>query len=625
MLTSLILATTYDPLKVASIFGDSMVLQRERKVAVWGWHEPGMKVTVTGSWGASASGVTEKDGRWKVMLPTGKAGTGYTLDVSSGALKVGFKDVALGEVWLCGGQSNMEWPVGVVGYNPPVENAAAETASANHPNLRLITIPRRGSMEPLNDVGATWARCTPDTVARFSATGYFFGRELMRRLNVPVGLISSNVGGTEVERWMSDAGIQSVPGLRAGAQRRLDAAKSFPQALAEWEQRRASVLGSDDQAAANLDDSTWERVASVGPWSQVPKLSNYDGAVWYRAEFEVSVVANCVLKLGSIDDEDTTFVNGERVGETRAHDAERSYPVGSRLLKPGKNVLAIRVVDLQGEGGFRPNFNPTVEIRGAAVPLTNWRMKAMTGGNLPPRPNAPATASSLYNAMIHPLLPYGLAGFIWYQGESNVGRAQQYGESFPAMIADWRKLFGQGDLPFYFVQIAPFTGYGGTAGAELREMQRLSQRVNNTGMVVTTDITPNFADIHPAKKVEVGQRLASWALAKRYGQKVVYSGPAYRRHRVEGNTIRLEFDFAEGLQTDGKGFEIAGADRSFYPAQARVDGASLVVSAERVSKPVAVRFGWSNAPAISLTNASGLPGSPFRTDDWLLTTAGVSY
>lgn len=625
MLLSVLLGLSYDPMKVASIFSDSMVLQRERKVAVWGWHEPGMKVRVTGSWGASASGVTDKDGRWKVMLPTGKAGTGYTLDVSSGTLKVGFKDVALGEVWLCGGQSNMEWPVGVVGYNPPVENAAAETAAANHPNLRLITIPRRGSMEPLNEFSATWSRCTPETVARFSASGYFFGRTLLQSLNVPIGLISSNVGGTEVERWMSDAGIQAIPGLRAGAKRRLDEAKSFPQALAEWEKKRATVLGSDEFAAPTLDDSGWEKLNSVGPWSAIPKLANYDGAVWYRAEFNVNVVANCVVNLGSVDDEDTTFVNGERVGETRAHDAERNYPVGSRLLKPGKNVIAVRVVDLHGEGGFRPDFNPTVQIGGTTVPLTGWRMKLMAGGNLPPRPNAPATASSLYNAMIHPLLPYGLAGFIWYQGESNVGRAQQYGESFPGMIADWRKQFGQGDLPFYFVQIAPFTGYGGTAGAELREMQRLALRVKNTGMAVTTDITPNFADIHPAKKVEVGQRLAAWALAKQYGKKVAFSGPAYRSHRVEGSAIRLQFDFADGLKTDGKGFEIAGADRSFYPAEARVEGSTLVVSANRVAKPVAVRFGWSNAPAISLTNSTGLPASPFRTDNWLLTTAGIAY
>lgn len=620
-------------LRLPGIFGDHMVLQRERAVAVWGQAYPGDRIEIEASWGMKSNAIADAQGAWKTQLLTGHAGGPYTVNFKSGHGSKKLEDVMLGEVWLCGGQSNMEWPVGDIGYNPPIENSAAEVAAANLPNLRLITIPRAGAEQPQSDVVATWSVCTPATVQNFSATGYMFGSTIQKKLGVPVGLISSNVGGTEVELWMSEGSIKASPALAGSLARRAEQSKSYESAMKEYVARRAALAGPEDPAQERWEDSDWTPLASADKWSKVPDLARFDGYVWYRAEFELAPDVphtDGLLKLGTIDDEDETFVNGLRVGDLHVWNADRNYRLGSRLFHTGRNVVAIRVLDSMGEGGFDPVAPKVVEVGGKTIPLAKWRYKIVAStATLGAPPSQPNRGSSLYNAMIAPLAPFAIRGAIWYQGEANVGRGFQYRETFPAMIADWRRTFGQGDFPFYYVQIAPFSGYGpGDEAADLRESQLVSLRTKNTGMAVVTDLVPDPGNIHPPMKRPVGERLARWAFAKTYGIRgIVVSGPQYRSMKVEGAKVRLSFDYADGLalRNGGAEFSIAGPDRKFVSAQARVEGKSLVVWSDAVSAPASVRFGWSSAPKANLFNGEGLPASPFRTDDWPATTAKAGW
>ena len=482
--------------RLPSVLGDGMVLQRDMPAPIWGTASPGEKVSVAVA-GQEVSTTAGDDGRWLVKLPPLKAGGPFEMTVA-GRNTITRKDILVGEVWICSGQSNMVWWVRASA------NAEQEAAAANYPQIRLFTVKAVTASQPRPDTEGTWQPCSPKTVPDFSAVAYFFGRHLHKELGVPVGLINTAWGGTPAESWMSRAAMESDP--------------EFRPILDRWSRQVA------DSAAAMRDYAQ-----KVTQW-----------------------------------------------------------------------VEDVQKADAAG----RP-------LPAAPQPPNDAR-------------SSPHRPSVLFNAMIHPLIPFAIRGAIWYQGESNAGRAYQYRKLFPAMIQDWRRAWGQGDFPFLYVQLANFMKAqdqpGVSAWAELREAQTMTLALPNTAMAVTIDVG-DAADIHPKNKQDVGKRLALAALARAYGRDIPYSGPLYQSMKVEGDSVRLRFQHVDGgLVAQGgeplRGFAIAGDDRNFVWADAKIDGNTIVVRSDKVARPVAVRYAWADNPVCNLFNKAGLPASPFRTDDW---------
>ena len=646
----ILLVTTpvFADVRVPSLIGDNMVLQRDKKVRIWGWATPNERVTVEiGK--ERASTVTDSNGHWQALVGPLKAGGPVELKIT-GNNTLTFKNILVGEVWVCSGQSNMEWPL----INS--KDGAAAVAQANYPEIRLFTVQKSTATTPLDDVKGRWVVTTPDQAGQFSAVGYYFGRELQQKLKVPVGLIHTSWGGTPAEAWTSQEELAANPELRPILERYqmrlMDLPKQreeYARRLADWTQKNLYVdEGNKGEALGYADPQ-----ASSADWATM-KLPQFvetaglkmDGAIWFRREVDVPdawVGKELELSLAAIDDADTTYFNGKRVGgigvETpNSYMVQRRYKVSADLVKPGKNVIAVRVFDSAGEGGFGPGKMALAVVganESSAIPLEGeWKYKVeleLTPKNPDwgSRPEAPGptnqnSPSVLYNAMLAPLTPFGIRGAIWYQGESNAGRAYQYRTLFPTMIRNWRSAWGEGDFPFYFVQLANYQPVkpepGESDWAELREAQTMTLREPETGMAVIIDIG-EAGDIHPRNKLDVGHRLALWALANTYKQKLEFSGPLFSSSTVEGDKIRVKFKHTiGGLKAAGggdvKGFAIAGEDKKFYWADARIDGDSVIVWSKDVSNPIAVRYAWADNPVTNLYNNVGLPASPFRTDDW---------
>ena len=632
--------------RLPAIISDNMVLQQGVKLPIWGNARPGEHVIVTLK-DKSASTVADGQGHWQVWIDPVKAGGPLELTVK-GDNVLTIKNILAGEVWLCSGQSNMEWPlVNTIG-------GADAVAQANYPEIRLFTVTKNTSATPLADLEGHWVVTTPDDVANFSAVGYFFGLELYQKLKVPVGLIHSSWGGTPAEAWTRHEALVSSPELKPIIDKYESSLNTLPQekeayarALAEWEEKNLYIdSGNKGEALGYADPKT-----STTDWPKMDLPKQFetaglliDGAVWFRKELEVPASwagKDLVLNLPPIDDQDTTYFNGAKVGaigrETpNSYMVPRKYVVPGSLVRAGRNVIAVRVFDSAGEGGFSRGGAFSLGPSGAdtqAITLRGvWDYKVEQA--LEPkhpdwgtRPEAVGVnnqnnPSVLYNAMIAPLVPFAIRGVIWYQGESNAGRAYQYRTLFPTMIRDWRSAWGN-NFPFYFVQLANWHANKAEPDesdwAELREAQMMTLREPQTGMAVTIDIGDEN-DIHPRNKLDVGRRLAAWALAGSYSQKVIPSGPLFDSYIVKDNEVRIRFKHADGLKTsDGgplKGFAIAGEDRRFVWAEARIEGDTVIVSSAKVSKPVAVRYGWADNPIANLYNKAGLPASPFRTDDW---------
>lgn len=630
------LAVAAEPF-LSPVFTDNMVLQRDQEDAVWGWADPGAKVTVSLA-GQTADAVAGADGKWKLLLPALPAGGPHTMTVS-GPEQVTLENILIGDVWICSGQSNMEWGVG------SSNNAGQEIAAATDGQIRLLTVSKGVAPEPEATFESNgWQVCSPETVGGFSAVGYFFGRALREDLEVPIGLIHTSWGGTIAEAWTSKEALQPLGDFNQAMEeleRQAKAGAADPRT--EWFAKHdpGSAGGRAPWAAVDLDDSGWTAMNQPQEWSAsgVDELGRLDGAVWFRRAFDVAAVGKAGrLHLGSIDDDDSVWLNGEPVGSSEGHQKQRVYEIPAGLLKAGENTLAVRVFDSFGGGGFTgPAEQMKIEMEGVApVPLSGeWRYRI--GADLskaPPYPkplgNNPNVPTVLYNAMISPLLPYGIKGAIWYQGESNAGRAAQYRKLLPAMIGDWRARFGQGDFPFYIVQLANFTPRAAEPGdsdwAELREAQALTAKnVPNCGLAVTIDIG-EADDIHPRNKQDVGKRLALAALGQAYGKDIVHSGPGFKSVVFQDGVATIAFDHVGGGLVAAppglKGFAIAGEDKKFVWADARIEGDSVVVSAPQVGSPVAVRYAWAHNPEATLFNREGLPARPFRTDDWPGVTEG---
>jgi len=648
------LSLTAQNLKVANIFGDNMVLQREIKIPVWGSAKAGAKITVLLN-GVKATGTTGQDGKWMVKLPSMKAGGPYKLSVSSHE-NIVFKNVLVGDVWICSGQSNMEYKISGFPWK------SAEILKAKNPNLRIITINRNIATKPVNDIDkTTWKEATGDNIADFSATGYFFGSNLCAQLNVPVGLISSNWGGTDIETWMSNEGIREVPDFIKIAdylkKPEITKEKLEAQTKKEFEEWKLNYfnkgLGFDEKWFLPNGYSTgWHDIKVPSMWTDFADLTGFKGAVWYKKQFNLPaelIGKDLVVGLGSLQDIDQVWVNGIEIGSTVSNWLWRNYKLPKNLIHEGNNDITVLLFNKNGNGGFSTAADylhvclDNYQDPSGTVCLLRGDWKYRKGTPLTQEiPNAPSQTINpnsyptlLYNGMIAPLLPYGIKGVIWYQGENNAARAVEYQNLFPTMITDWRKQWNQGDFPFLFVQLAAFmipTKVPCDAPwPELREAQTMAFKLKNIGMACTTDIG-DANNIHPTNKQEVGRRLFLSALKVAYNKDTVYSGPTYQSFQTKGNKIVINFtNTGTGLMSTDlfgvlTGFQIAGEDKKFVWAKSEIKGENVEVYSENISHPVAVRYGWANNPdRATLFNKEGLPAPPFRTDDWELSTKDNTY
>ncbi len=648
-----------------------MVLQQRLPIPVWGWSAPNQAIRVTLA-GHGADTVANARGMWMVKLPSLAAEPylGQALDlVVQGDATATIHDVTIGEVWLCSGQSNMEWPLACSA------DAGRHLAAAEIADLRLFTVARAGATSPQDDVqeDACWSRSDAESAARFSAVAWHFGVELQRALKVPIGLIHSSWAGTPAESWMSRAALNCDHATRPILDRvpaSLPKADSpaFAKQLATWEAKaRHQDPGNTGVRKkwhlSSFDDDGWSVMELPQPWQRAGLAS--EGAVWFRrtvdlpAEWQDQALE---LSLGPIDHFDTVYVNGERIGGIEPEVADprmvpRCYHIPATAVTKRTLTLAIRVFNRGGVGGFtgaadlmwlRPEHSAkkTAKRKPATAKKSKAAAKevALAGAwrygvelaldphaAVPPPPlhtthhHVPAT---LNNAMIQPLVPYAMRGVIWYQGENNVERAEQYRTLLSALIRDWRLAWGQGEFPFGIVQLAGFgaqpTEPGASTWAELREAQALAGEINRVGMVTAIDVG-DVHDIHPRDKHTVGTRLAAWARATVHQQAVPWTGPRFNTMTVAGNEAHLTFT-ASALRTrDGKSpraFAIAGRDRRFVWAETKLTGTTVTLRHPQIATPVAVRYAWADHPDVNLVDDSDLPALPFRTDDWPLSTAG---
>jgi sialate O-acetylesterase len=643
--------------RVSALIGDHMVVQRGRPVRLSGTDAPGQMVRATLA-GRSATAKTDAAGRWALALPALDAGGPFEMAVE-GSRAFAFTDIWSGEVWLASGQSNMELPLNRT-------TGGDEVAATGCPGIRFFTVPQKTAATPHADSDGKWQVCDPALAAGFSAVAFHFGRDIHRALGVPVGLVQAAWGGTPAEAWTPREALTADPSLKPLVDV-LDAAEHDPQrradlarALAAWEAKNFH------QDTGNRGEKLGFAKGAGGGWAkmELPQVWEnaglpIDGAVWFRREVtlpEAWAGHELALSLGALDDFDTTYWNGERIGATGAetpmyYAAPRHYTVPARLAKAGRNVVAVRVFDHFGNGGFAGTPAQLsvglADASAAPLPLAGpWLYKIER--RLPPakadwnsRPAAlgaddPQSATVLWNGMLAPLATGtpSFAGVIWYQGEANVGRATQYRTLFPTMIRAWRAAFHDPALPFLYVQLPNYDdplgkaplGEGGWA--ELREAQSAALREPKTAMAVTLDVGER-ENLHPRNKREVGRRLALAALKLVYGRDLPIAGPTFLTATRSGDTIRARFGaIASGLVTnDGaapRGFLIAGADRIWYPADARIERDVVIVSSPNVREPLAIRYGWGNDPPNTLRNGADLPAAPFRTDDWPLATAATA-
>lgn len=616
----------------APLFCDHAVLQQGMSIPVWGTADDGETVAVTLA-GNTASTVAH-DGKWSVRLAALPAGGPHTLTIT-GKNRIDLADVLIGEVWVCGGQSNMERQLGLRAGQKPIQDWEAEAASATFPPIRHFGVAQHLALEPQSRVGGQWLVCSPQTAPEFTAVGFFFGRALHLARGTPIGLIHSSWGGTPAEAWTSREGMAQVPGYEE-ALARVDRVRRDPAgARAEFERTLARWFDLNDPGSnanpawttAALDATAWPTMRLPAIWEGNGLAQDFDGVVWFRREVEIPPAwsgHDIELHLGAVDDVDTTWINGRFVGSTKNWTAPRIYRLPAGTLKTGRNVIAVRVLDTGGGGGIWGGGD-TMRLARIDEPATSialdgeWRYQvSVNAHNAPPAPVDPSISSGtptvLYNGMIAPLLPYAIRGAIWYQGEANSGQARLYRELFPSMVADWRRLWGEGDFPFLYVQIAPFK----EMPPEIREAQRLSlAKIPHSAMAVTIDVG-DANDIHPANKKPVGERLALAARALAYGEQIEYSGPLYDSLEISGARAVLKFTHVGGgLVAQGgalKGFTIAGADHVFHPAHATIVGDTIEVVSADVAAPTAVRYAWANVPEGNLFNRDGLPASPFATD-----------
>lgn len=630
-------------LSVAPLFNHHAVLQRGKPVAIWGWAKAGSKISVSIA-GKTALATTPKNGKWMAALPAMPGGGPYELIIKSGAETLSFTDVWLGEVWLCSGQSNMEWKLS------QAHNYATEKPLANQPMIRQFYVPHEVTMTPKEKLdGGNWVVATPETAGDFTAIGYFFAKDLVKELNVAVGLLHSSWGGSQLEGWLSKEAMLSSPELAWYAKILPDnwAAADSLQDL----KTRKQLLGTTYQPTAADERAYTLPGYDFGKWHQSDgPLGQWDWkGIWaFRGTGFMArmidipagmVNAETTLGLGIQDNENEMYVNGKLVSEGILK-GPRKIKIPAGTWKEGKNSLMVKFKQMADPSwyGLGLQGSPAdlfVEGNGERLSIaSNWMLMPSFASPHEYVHSSNNAGTSIYNAMIAPLVPYTMQGVLWYQGETNAGRAYEYRQTMPLLINDWRRLW-KDTLGFYITQLSSFGGdksaNEGSNWAELREAQTMSTALPHTGIAVTTDVgNPN--DIHPTDKLTVGKRLALAALHTTYKIEVPYSGPALSDVKFEKDRAIISFNHTNGgLLAKGKypylkGFEIAGADKVFYYAKAEIDGNRVIVYHPKGATPSSVRYAWSDAPVeANLYNGAGLPAGTFRTDDWPGITRNGQY
>lgn len=634
LLFLLISQLTFAQLKVARLFSDHVVLQRQKPIPVWGWAKAKDKITVTLA-GQTQMAITDANGKWQVRFNPLEAGGPFMMSVSDKTNSLRINDILIGEVWLCSGQSNMEFMV------KQADNFKVEKKNANFPQIRHFFVEHEVTMTPETDLKTgEWKVASEETVGDFTAVGFFFAREIYQKLNIPVGLLHSSWGGSQIEGWISKEGMVSNDEFKNYAQ---NLPNNWMDAdVIQDKKLRKQLFGNDfmptvedekKYVSANYDFSKWHNGDSpLGQWDW-KGIWAFRGTSFMARNVEISSeMANqlTTLGLGIQDAQNEIYINGKLVAEGILKGV-RKIVIPANTWKVGTNSLMVKFGKMidpawYGSGLMGTNEDLFVSANKEKVSLTNgWKLMPSFVDKHEYVHSSNNVGTSIYNGMIAPLVPFAVRGALWYQGETNAGRAYQYRQSFPLMINDWRKKWDD-DFSFYFVQLANYGGYQnsnqGSNWAELREAQTMTLSLPKTGMAVITDIgNPN--DIHPTNKRDVGHRLALNALKKDYGQEIVFSSPMYDNVAFGGNNATISFRYVGGglMAKDKfgylKGFEIAGEDKVFYYAKAEIVGDKVVVTHPKNQKPIAVRYAWADSPMdANLFNAEGLPACPFRTDDW---------
>lgn len=626
---------TQAQIRLPRLVRDSMILQRDTKVNIWGWATPGENITASFN-GKKYQVKAGVDGKWLFQLAPMKAGGPYTMELS-GKNKITLKDILIGDVWFCSGQSNMVHQLNIhdVTY-------AKDIAEANNSDIRQFWIPTLTSLQGAQDdlPSGYWKSAVGEDVRPFSAVAYFFAKKIYQQYKVPIGIINASVGGTPIEAWTSEEGLKDFSALTTTIQKNKDTAYlnslnrrpagNFNRPVPPADAGLTGSLKWFDPAYVPVN---WRNINIPGYWED-QGVKDLNGVVWYRREINIPAsIAGKQAKvfLGRIVDADELYINGRQVGNTTYMYPQRRYHVPAGLLKEGKNIFVIRVTNNSGKGGFVPDKpycifsgTDTIDLKG------NWQYKVglvnkpVTGGGFGGGGiNAQNQPAALYNAMVAPEIQYTIKGFCWYQGESNAGKPQEYEQLMLALMNDWRNKWNQGVLPFLYVQLPGFMDYNylpsESGWAMLRESQLKALSAPNSAMTVAIDLG-EWNDIHPDNKKDVGERMALAALKLAYGENIVYSGPLYKTATVEGNRISISFEHTGGglVTNDGEepgDFAIAGADKKFVWAKAKIEGNKIIVWSNEITQPLYVRYAWADNPVHpNLYNKEGLPASPFRTD-----------
>ena len=634
-------------IEVSPVFSDHIVLQQKTKNIIWGKAEPNIRIKIKPSWSKVIKTRSNRNGNWKTSIRTPEAGGPYTIEISSKWDRKIINDVMIGEVWLCSGQSNMRMPLN---GKHPIENGIETIESANYPKIRMFNVEKTVAITPQTDINGDWIVCSPKTAGGLSAVAFFFGKKLFDELNVPIGLIHSSWGGSPAESWASLNVLKTINPFEDFEQKitELNNPKSEYNMwmknlnnidLNTYYENDNNIIVNIDYASTHYDDSQWKTV-KIPSWFSGP-LQNFDGIIWFRKSFELTKVEENItytLSLGGIDDNDETYLNGVKIGRTQDWTKKRNYAIPVGLLKQGKNTISVEVFDGAGNGGIYGGDDFGIKKEGEFVlDLSgDWKYlpSAILIGNdikffttdfsydkMPAQENQinNQLPTGLFNSMIHPLKLFSIKGVIWYQGESNVGRSEQYKLLFPAMIKSWRKNWNS-EFSFYFTQLAPYvySGINNSESAELRNAQNYALSLPKTGQAVTLDLG-SMDNIHPPRKKEVGERLAYLALAKDYERNsIAFSGPVCKVARQNKGNVILEFDIGADYLIEGKDglreFELIYSNLDAEQVNAEIRGNTIVLENISEIKPIAVRYAWRNGSQASLFNSENLPAPTFYLD-----------
>ena len=624
-------------LSVKKTIGNGAILQRNVEIPIKGWAKDVQNLEIRLDDNEYKASVNKATGEWKAMIPPTEAGGPHKLTIEGAGHLLTYEDIYFGDVWLCSGQSNMEWVL------KNTDGAEDEIANASDPLIRQFKVPHSNAETP-NQIlpGGEWKSANPETAGNFTAVGYYFAKELRKSQNVPIGLLNSSWGGSRIEPWISKETLdREHPNYSFNAYAEKNSAnpkgqkakmlKLFP-GLTDVDQGMKD--GKPLWVGTDYDESKWKNIEVHDMWES-QGFSGVDGIAWYRTTLVLSKEQSendITLNLGAIDDSDQVWINGKKIGETNGYDKERNYIISTSSLKQGENILVIRVEDTGGGGGlYKGKFTQSISTSSGDIQLTElaWliRFSAIQINTLSNHiPNL------IYNAMIHPIIDFPVKGVIWYQGESNAGDLQtafDYRYHMRTLISEWRQKWSNPELPFLYVSLANFRAPQddpkNDGWAIIRESMTDVLKVSNTGQAIIIDIGEQN-DIHPRNKKDVGYRLALPARKIVYGENVVSGSPMYSTHTVEGNKMTISFkEVGKGLRVNNRygyvnGFSIAGKDKKFYWAEAKLENGKVTVWNENVKEPMAVRYAWETNPFdVNLVSEDGLPVTPFRTDDWKVT------